>query len=622
MSKKLPHYPTSANRLFLGAIVMLLGCLTGCPATSWEAVKDSKSVDELRKFIRQNPQDPMIDEARILITQIEFRNAQKANTRYAYQVFIERHSESSQALDARRKLEEMDFQKATKNPTPESLGSFLKLHPTGRNADKARRLREKLLCDKLLSIDNPDLIKKEISHHSGLECSQRIQEHIKSLELKIALDSRDILKLQTVVDRYPDDPPTKSAKQVLLDLQVKALLEAGLFDRAKKLIIEQSSSDMIQKLLNKIQRARHLWQIASFDLKNINPASKIAAYFRRNKKIVKKLRDATNRLRRSFKYNYGEISLKGTDPRTRWIEAQRLAFVVDEKASERLFKLLGDSFLEVRRMAYNVLPYQVSSLGPTRSRIWLARKLGQLRDKARFGPLLFKYAMVLKMLGDVKGAYSQIQSLNEAREEPDVLALAESVKLAATLGLGTDAARNGRDFSIVADKFSEQRILQWSKGAMVGKSSRGWLTLRQLYGLMNIWTEALRPFEAKSGKPPRFSSHESLFGPWLKKSIISRDRLATWLHDEENRWSQGHPDYVASASQEPGLSGQTKADVSDLLDLQTLAFMAGSMARPTIVWASCCHGNKGVRLAARVFRLQENLRISFQLAIITPMIIF
>ncbi len=620
MSKKQLHYPTSLTKLCLvGMMVFTLFTGLGCPA-SWEAVKDSNNVDELRKFIQENPEDPMIDEARVRVTKIEFRNAKRANTRYAYQVFIERHPESSLALDARRKLEEMDFQNSTSDPSLESLNGFLKLHPKGRQADRVRRLRDKLLCNKILSLDDPDEIRNSLKTYKTLQCVESLKEKVKILEVKKALKKNDLVMLQGVVDHFPNDPAVKKVKDLILDLQVDALLDAGLFDRAKKLIIEKSGSERIDTLLRRVSKRQDLWNLASFEFL-VPSARPMARYFQKNERLLKKLSSATKRLKR-YRGSLGTPVWKDADPLNRWLSADHLADVVDESASEILFELLGDSFLEVRRRAQDALAAQVKSLGPTRSRIWLAGKLRQLRDKAKFGPLLFKYAVVFMILGDDSAAYAQLEHLNRDVEEPDLLALHDSVLLAMRLGRKKDAARLARDFSQVSERYMQQRMTQWSTGAKVGKSARGWLTLRQVCGLMRIWKQTLQVFQSSSEKPEVFSSYMSLFGPWLKKSEISLNGLTSWLADEEKRWSKAHSNYRSCVAPDQGVSSKVNSDDADLKDLESLAIFAGGLTRPSIVWASCCHSNKSVRMAAWVIRLEDDFTTWLQLACLIPMIAF
>ena len=224
MSTKLLHCPT-LEHLKLGLVVCAL--VSGCFGTAWEMVHDSKNVDELRRFVRDNPRDPMVDEARDRITELEYRAALAARTRYAFNSFLERHAETSYALEIRRKLEELDYSEAKADMTVDGLSAFLRRHPSGRYSDQAREQRSRLLCDHWRSNRDPRALAAFIERHPDIPCRADLDQHLKRLRLQQALDGGRAKELIDFVESYPDDRLASEARGLLLNRLVDALILAA-----------------------------------------------------------------------------------------------------------------------------------------------------------------------------------------------------------------------------------------------------------------------------------------------------------------------------------------------------------------------------------------------------------
>jgi hypothetical protein len=300
-----------------------------------------------------------------------------------------------------------------------------------------------------------------------------------------------------------------------------------------------------------------------------------------------------------------------TDPRKRWIAAERIGHLGDEAAADALFELLGDAFLEVRRRAIRSLADVLQQLGPIRGQVWLGEQRNRLRKTARAGILLFKLAMLESLSNDSSQALDLLTRMVQESEKTDLLALHRASQLSAQLGLGREAAAHAKRFCTEAQTFARQRMRAWSEGTNLRASRDGWLILRQQYGLKLLWADLLQAYQPGPKGLARLDDHRSILGPWLDDGVAGLQELESFQRNEESRWARQHPGYEPSHT--PGGPALDKLGAADQASL--LGIAGGLTAVPTLRWAACCHPDPKTRdAAARSLALGALVRLASPLS--------
>lgn len=575
---------------------------------AWTDVEELQTVDQLREFIAENPGSSEASEARNRIAELEYQAAVESGTHYAFRLFLERHPESSKALDARRKLERLDFERASASGSIAELNAFLRRYPDGRLAGRARRARGELLCEHWLGCADAGALAKALGQHAELPCRAELEQRLERLRFERAIAANRADLLLEFSETYSGDPLAVRAEQRLLELQVAALLVAARFERARRWTLERAGADSTDALLARIEGAREAWERATFDPKPGTPVARQG--------LLDRLAQATGRLRQP-RATLQSAPVQTVDPRERWLAADRFGMLTDEAAADVLLELLGDPYLEVRRRALGNLRAVVERLGAVRGQIWIGQQRKRLAETGQASLPLFKRAALAEIAGQPAQALPLYERLVRESERPDLMGMARAARLSEQLGLDREAVVWSRRFCEQADRFAQQRMRGWSQQQALRESDRGWLSLRQLYGLLVLWRGVLGPFETGPRERARLDDRASVLGPWLERAERAVRGLVRWLRDEESRWARTHTGYVPSAAPAAPAPGSVPpAELAADLDLLLLA--GGRTARPTVAWAACCHPRPELRLAASLHLVLEPLLRRWRLWIGRP----
>jgi hypothetical protein len=279
----------------------------------------------------------------------------------------------------------------------------------------------------------------------------------------------------------------------------------------------------------------------------------------------------------------------------------------DEETAKYLLDLQGDSFLEVRRQALDSLRVVTSSLGKVRAETWIGKEEVILRPRAQSGLLLLKLGILYDLIGNQVEALGQIEKLLLSTEESDLFDLYLAADLARRSGKGNLSATLARKFSVVAREYSGQRIKTWSSPGGLRESPSGWLSLRQLYGVINLWTDILVPFLPDKAGHRRISPAENILGDWLPRAQSDLNNLSVWFNEQEQKWERIHPDYL-SCSRYSNLSAAETVNAE--LEKQAIFLLVLSgfeEAATTLDFVTCCHPRPESREFARVVTSLVNL---------------
>jgi hypothetical protein len=578
--------------------MLLVGLLPGCPGhMAWTDVDELQTVDQLREFIAENPGSSEASKARNRIAELEYQAAVESGTRYAFRLFLERHPESPRALDARRKLEKLDFERASASGSLDALNAFLRRYPDGRLAGRARRMRGELLCRRWLDCTDAADLAAALDRHPELPCRAELDQRLKRLRFERAAAANRADLLLEFSETYRGDPLAVRAEQRLLELEVEALLVAARFERARRWTLERAGADNTDALLARIEAARAAWERATFDPQ---PGAAVA-----RRRLLDRLAAATGRLRQP-RAALQSAPVQAVDPRERWLAADRFGLLTDEAAADVLLELLGDPYLEVRRRALNSLRAVVERLGPVRGQVWIVQQRKRLTETGQASVPLFKRAALAEIAGQPGQALPLYEKLVRESERPDLLGMARAARLSELLGLDREAVVWSRRFCEQADRFAQQRMRGWSQQQALRESDRGWLSLRQLHGLLVLWRDVLGPFETGPRERARLDDRAAVLGPWLERAESDVRGLVRWLRDEESRWARTHPGYIPSAA--PAAPAPGSAPPARLAaDLDLLLLAGGRRARPTVAWTACCHPRAELRLAAGLHLVLDSL---------------
>lgn len=603
MSKKLCH-------LFVAYCFISLFFVSACKTVDWAAVEQSDDVDLLWRFIRESPDDIRAAEARARIASIEYRQAQKLNTRYAYRVFLERHPQSTFAVEARQRLEKLDFEDAERVNTRAAWEAFLRAYPRSGKSEAAIKNLYGILCSaaKAASPEDLDAILRE---YPRIPCAQIMEAQARDKMFEKAMSQSDTMAILDLIERYPDHPAVPKARKQIVEKQVEQLVLYAKYDLAIELALSQAKDTEADSLAESIRREKLQWVLESFDrgliqrhLSESGIDEALVAEFvgalDKNARVVKPLREAAGILRRPA-VDLSVLDVQA-DPKNRWDYVELLSLLPEEKSADELLVLLSDQYLEVRRRAFQSLAAVLAKMGSIRKMAWLASSRAKLVGTARQGEMLFRLFAVEMMAGNTARAEQCLERLFAGREDPDPLVAQQTVLLKLSLGREREAAVAAAAFCVLARQWFEKRTTDWSIKDGLGSSSAAWLSLRQLFGLGVLWREVLAPFERGS------SSFSEDLGPWLEKGRVDLASLEAWLSEQEERWERSHPGYVRSGA-EPSLAREQKRRQEEERLAALHLALAGPEPSLTLRWAACCHPRLETRasaaLASYFFRVRR-----------------
>jgi len=591
--------------LLIISLILYVFILPGCPASAWDQVRDSDDVDDLRQFVQLNPRDIHVADALNKIAYLEKQRAVAADTRYAYRMFLERHPDSVFAFEVKRRLEHLDFFEAQRQGTLEAVLDFLRTWPGGSYASQARKLADGQYCQRLMKSEDADALTSFLAMHPDISCrNDLLAQKVKLLQQR-AVNSGSVAKLIEFIDAHPSAEAAKEARGILATRRVEALIRASRFNTAREIVRKHAFSSQHDALTKQIEESRREWvrssldpdlirkSAATFDPESQKQLRRWAARISARRRTYRRLAEATDVLRRPLvEQSIGDTTL--VDPRLRWLDAQKLALSPEEETAEFLLDLLGDSFLQVRKVAMNSLATVVASLGSVRAEIWLAEKKAQLVPKATTGILLCKVAALEELSGQPEQALKLLEEEAQSREDPDPFSLYHAAHLAVRLGQNNRAATLTYRLSQALERFFRQRVQAWE--ALRG-SERGWLSLRQIFGARTLWRDALSPYLSGSSLTPA----EDLLGNWLERSRGDLKTLEAWFDEEERKWAQNHQDYAACSAPDPATAVSTgRADAEREAVAMLSAFVYLAEARRTLAWTTCCHPRQATRRLAAI----------------------
>ncbi|MBN2497612.1 MAG: hypothetical protein JXR96_23670 [Deltaproteobacteria bacterium] len=565
--------------------------LSSCGAP-WERVKDSEDVDELRRFIQEHPRDPSTVEARNRVALLEYRAAVASGSRYAFNIFLERYPDSPYSLRIKRRVDELDFEQAVKAGSSHSLGLYLRQHPRGRHVVEVQRRLDEQNCAAMSRQDDPRRIRSFLSAHPETGCKAELEQRIKRLHFERVRQSGDVAEAWDFIRAHPGDPLVREVEQLLLGRQVAALRDGARFEQAESLIRERAPAGELASMIDSVRSAQQAWQRAGFE--PVGTESKPV------RDLYARLARATRTLRATVSDVPASAELPG-DPRERWLLADKLMLAPDEQSADLLLLLCGDAFVEVRHRAHRALDRVIDSIGPVRAGNWLGEKRARLAGTARADVLLLRLALVLELAGDAAMALHQIERLLTEAEVPDVFAMFLAFELRRKLAQQREAASMARRFSEAAVGFADRRIEAWES---LKDSQQGWLTFRQLFGLLSLWQALLDVFQREE-----LSACKDSLGDWLELSRKNHRRVRRWFEDEELRWSLNHEGYARCAEPERGRAQAGAAERERISALVLLALTASERAAPTLRWTVCCHASQDLRaIAASLGVMIDTLR--------------
>lgn len=562
-------------------------------------MESSNDVDLLWRFIQESPDDIRAAEARARIASIEFREALKLNTRYAYRVFLERHPQSTFAVEARQRLEKLDFEDTEQANTREAWEAFLRANPRSGRSEAASRRLDDIHCSnaKTASLEELDAILRE---RPKIHCASTVEALRRDRMFEMVMTRSDTRAILDLLERYPDHPAAPEARKRIIEKKVEQLVMYAKYDLALELAISQARVAETDSLAESIRREKLQWILESFDRDAIRKhlaesgidEALVAGFvgaLDRNAREVKALRSASGILRRPA-VDLSGLDVQG-DPKNRWEYAELLSLLPEEKSADELLLLLADQYLEVRRRAYLSLAAVLEKMGAIRKMSWLAAARAKLQDTARQGDLLFRLFAIEMLAGDTARAEQCLERLFAGNEDPDPLVAQRTVLLKLSLGRGREAAVAAVAFCAQARAWFEKRTADWFARDGLGSSSAAWLSLRQLFGLSVLWQEVLEPFERGAA-----NFGEDL-GPWLEKGRADLGALEAWLSEQEERWERSHVGYVRSGA-EPSLArDQQRRQEEERYAAMQLA-LVGPEPSVTLRWAACCHPRHETREAA------------------------
>ena len=578
---------------------------SGCLGSAWDQVRGSEDVDELREFVQLYPRDIHVSDALNKIAYLEYQRAVAADSRYAYQMFLERHPDSVHAFEVRRRLEHLDFFEARKRGTLEAVLGFMRTWPGGSYDSQARKLADGLYCEKFQQSDDVDALAAFLTRHPDISCHGKLL----SLEIKLrhrrAVSSGSAADLIEFIHAHPSSGAAQEARSMLAAQRVNALIRASRFAVAGEVVKKHAYSSQHASLIKRIERARLEWVRSSLDPALIRKSAatfapedkkrlrRWAARISARRRKYRRLAEATALLRSPLAEKaVGDTT--AVDPRLRWLDASRLALSPEEETAEFLLDLLGDSFLQVRKVAFESLKPVVAGLGRVRAEVWLAHKKSQMVPKATTGILLGKVAALYEFSGQPETSLKLLEEEAQSQENPDPFSLYHAARLAGELGQNNRAANLTHRLSQALNRFFNQRVEAW---AGLRGSERGWLTLRQIYGIRSLWREALAPYQPGGNLLPA----EELLGNWLQRSRNNLKKLETWFEEEERKWILQNQDYTACRAPDPAATAARAHAAKEQEAVFLLAaFVSLPEVRRTVAWTACCHPRRSTRLLAQI----------------------
>ncbi|MBW1871472.1 MAG: hypothetical protein JRJ19_05370 [Deltaproteobacteria bacterium] len=150
----------------------------------------------------------------------------------------------------------------------------------------------------------------------------------------------------------------------------------------------------------------------------------------------------------------------------------------------------------------------------------------------------------------------------------------------------------------------------WSTDKL-GEGGQGWITLRRLYGVLILWSEAMDLFESDGSGHKKVPEFEPFLGAWCDKSFSDISKATNWFKEQEIRWMKKHPAYRPCHQWSLNSAEQEKKFVSEKAAMFELAFSGSSFSFATLEWAACCHPRAETRAFTNSLISQTELIGSF-----------
>lgn len=115
--------------------IMFLGCKN--VKNEWTKAKQSKSVDEIVKFIKENPNSEFDKDAKILIDSLDWLKCLNTNTIDSYKAFVNAHTNSQFDKKALTILDSLEWNIALNINTEEGYKAFIKSYPNSQFYNEA-----------------------------------------------------------------------------------------------------------------------------------------------------------------------------------------------------------------------------------------------------------------------------------------------------------------------------------------------------------------------------------------------------------------------------------------------------------------------------------------------------
>jgi hypothetical protein len=373
------------------AIAVFCVCVFGsCRGRAFDIALQKDSVDAWRGFVRENPDDAHIEEAKERLRELTFSQVKAAHTVVGYRRFLETYPDTDEAVQARLLLEGLRYNAALDKRTTQSLRQFLIDHPDGKHASDAKAILSEM--EVRAAQESSDLKNLEQLAKENESQSDAIDARRDDVSFERALTSRSLF---AYLKDFPAGSHRDAARGRLSEIEIEALLSVSDVEGAERVSVGAPPS---AKVL--IERAKQMSALAKS----------------RDQRVLQLLPDYALRPVEDLFLNLGS-----SDLRMRWNAAEELGFYVRRSAIEKLMNLIRDARnFKIRERAFTSLQRIVAALPPRAAEFEIER-LRRSLDSAADTQLFLQLAVLSDLQNENTSLSAYRKGYEPAQPDPFVL---------------------------------------------------------------------------------------------------------------------------------------------------------------------------------------------------------
>ena len=149
----------------------------------------------------------------------DWEKAKELNSITGYEDFVSKHPTGEFTQKAKIVIDSLELKEVLSAEDTVKISAYIKKHPDGAFMAKAKYWLDSLAWVKIISLQNVDLLELFLNGHSESKFLATSNYALDSIDWRIAYYSKDTTKLRLYSEKYPKNPNSEKATQLLWDIQ-------------------------------------------------------------------------------------------------------------------------------------------------------------------------------------------------------------------------------------------------------------------------------------------------------------------------------------------------------------------------------------------------------------------